>query len=83
MADIPDYTVRSLYPGIPDVYALAPAEGAEMLFTDETGRGYGLCTNTTIVLGFQPQIQYKYAETEEELNASVQVIRSAVDWLLK
>ena len=83
VADIPDYTVRSLYPGIPNVYALAPAEGAEMLFTDETGRGYGLCTDTTIVLGFQPQIQYKYAETEEELNASVQVIRSAMDWLLK
>ncbi len=83
LTGIPEYTVRSLYPSLPNIFALAPTEGAGMLFSDETGKGYGIYTDHTVVLGFQPQLQYKYAETETELNSSVQIIRSAVDWLLE
>lgn len=78
-----EFTVRSLYPGVPNLYATAPANGVHALYRDTAGRSIGLCGERTAVLGFQPQLQYKYAETEQERDAAVAVIRSAVSWLLE
>ncbi len=81
---LPELTVRSLYPGVSNLYAMAPLEnsGAKALYRDDTGRYYGLCTEKTVVLSFQPQIQYKYAESEEERQTVVELLRSVVNYLL-
>lgn len=71
------------YALIPNVYAIAgSSEDSRYLFRDEAGKYYGTRTDHTICLCWQPQVQYKYAETEEERQACVQVIKTAVEALL-
>jgi len=78
-----DYLIRSYYPALPNVYAIYPSddERAHPLFTDDIGRYIGVFTDRTIVLGFQPQIQYKYTDSEEEKQKSINIIREAIAYL--
>ena len=81
--DLQTVIVSAPYGVIPNIYAIAGAtEDSRYLFKDESGRRFGVRTDNTICLCCQPQIQYKYAQTEEERQACVQLVRLAIEALL-
>ena len=82
--DLGTVTFTAPYAVIPNVYAVAgTSEDSRYLFKDEAGKYYGTRTENTICLCYQPQVQYKYAKSEEERQACVRAIQIAVDALLK
>lgn len=80
-----NYSLKSYYPAVPNVYAMYPLneERVHPLFTNDAGKYIGLYTDNTIVLGFQPQIQYKYTESIQEQNKAVEIINAAILFLLQ
>ena len=67
--------VKNYYPNIANAYSIASADGScNYLFKDEGERYYGLYTSNTVVLSLQPQIMYRYAQSEEERAGCVALV---------
>lgn len=79
------FLLHSYFPAVPNLYAMLPAAGkkAGTLMTDAAEHPIGICSEKTIILGFQPQIQYKYTENEKERQQAVQIVDRAIQHLMK
>ena len=80
------FTVRSCYPSVPNLYMVFVSNRVALggnLFTDENGQPVGGYTDRTVTLGFQPQIQYRYAQSEQESREAVAVIEQSIRYLLE
>ena len=82
-AELGEVTLQAPYGLIPNCYAIAGAdENTRYLFAGMDDRYFGTRTDNTICLCWQPQIQYKYAQTQEEQQACVRAIELAIDAVL-
>lgn len=76
-------TLSAPYSGIHNACSIAGnSDEARYLFRNGEGKLFGIRTDQTICLCYQPQIQYKYAQNEDERKTCVQVIQRAVEALL-
>ena len=75
--------IKKYYPKIANAYSIASSDGScNYLYQDETGKYYGLYTDSTVVLCFQPQIMYKYAESDEERAGCVAIMKNVIELML-
>lgn len=76
--------LNTTYDIIPNAYAIAgTSDDTQYLFQSEDGRFYGIHTDNTICLCYQPQVQYKYTASEERRAEYVQVISIAIETLMQ
>lgn len=83
-ATIKNYALRTYYSSVPVVYYLCSNadNAAKPLFNDINGNEIGLYTENTVVIGFQPQIQYRYCKDNKEREDAVKLIKQLIDYLL-
>ena len=79
------YMLRSYFPDIPNLYAMLSTDEtkAGTLMKDSVDHPIGIYSDKTIILGFQPQIQYKYTKDTAERLGAIQIIDLTIKYLLK
>ncbi len=76
--------IHSFYPDVPNIYYLCSSDKnkAKALFKNKEGKEIGVFSDNTVVLGFQPQVQYKYTESKDEQKDNVEIIEGVIKYLL-
>ena len=69
------------YPKLANLYSVASCDPDAYLFENQDGKKIGLLGTNSICLGFQPQVQYKYADDVHK-QQYVKLIEWAIDTLL-
>lgn len=67
---------------IPSCYAIAGKENASYLYSNGN-KYYGLKNDNTVLLGWQPQLLYKYAKTKGDRKCAVDTIKKSLDYLMQ